>query len=174
MSDNPMDDVGSDAAQMLRIMLQLAALIMLRARTRGHEQAQAIGKEHNARTKEAREQQLREARQSKARDPRNRELAMMLDVPVLNRPVSLDKGPPVPMRWDSDERRAHLAAHLSRVVPPELAQVRMLVDVGQAQPSIAAVTRHPDPVERTAQRTPDLVEARRRALIVAQAQGREQ
>ena len=39
------------------------------------------------------------------------------------------------IRYDSDERRNAIAAHLARIgVAPELAAVRMLVEVGQGQP----------------------------------------
>lgn len=47
--------------------------------------------------------------------------------------------------YDSVERRAALAAHLSKIgVAPELAAARMLVEVGQAKPPAEAVRTRPE------------------------------
>ncbi|NEW40533.1 hypothetical protein GV794_07425 [Nocardia cyriacigeorgica] len=49
------------------------------------------------------------------------------------------------IRYDSVERRMALAAHLAKIgVAPELAAVRMLVEVGQAKPPIEAVRTRPE------------------------------
>ncbi|MBF6348628.1 MULTISPECIES: hypothetical protein [Nocardia] len=60
--------------------------------------------------------------------------------------------------YDSVERRAALAAHLSRIgIAPELAAARMLVEVGQAGPASEAARNRPD-------RTPAVQRAREQEL----------
>ena len=49
------------------------------------------------------------------------------------------------VRYDSAERRMAIAAHLARIgVAPELAAVRMLVEIGQAQPPEEATRKKDD------------------------------
>lgn len=157
-----LDDIGRETAALMRQMLSLATLVALRTRERGQREAEARVKDTKERVKDTRERMLREARESKAKDPRNRELARMLERPALERGVSLDKNrleragagrvvdrPKVrdrePGRYDSPERRQALAAHLSHSgVAPENAAVRMLMDVSQAQPAQAAVRNRPE------------------------------
>ncbi|MBF6135305.1 hypothetical protein IU501_20170 [Nocardia otitidiscaviarum] len=153
-----LDDIGRETAAMMRQMLQLATLVALRTRERGQKEAEARVKMTEARQKEARERQLREAADSKAKDPRNVELARMIEKPPLDKGVSLEKdrfaaqaeatrmaatqaamSKPL-VRYDSVERRAALAQHLTRMgIAPELAAVRMLLEVGQAQSAADAV-----------------------------------
>ncbi|MBF6181063.1 Uncharacterised protein [Nocardia otitidiscaviarum] len=153
-----LDDIGRETAAMMRQMLQLATLVALRTRERGQKEAEARVKVTEARQKEARERQLREAADSKAKDPRNVELARMIEKPPLDKGVSLEKdrfaaqaeatrmaatqaamSKPL-VRYDSVERRAALAQHLTRMgIAPELAAVRMLLEVGQAQSAADAV-----------------------------------
>lgn len=153
-----LDDIGRETAAMMRQMLQLATLVALRTRERGQKEAEARVKMTESRQKEARERQLREAADSKAKDPRNIELARMIEKPPLDKGVSLEKdrfaaqaeatrmaatqaqmSKPL-VRYDSVERRAALAQHLNRMgIAPELAAVRMLLEVGQAQSASDAV-----------------------------------
>ncbi|WP_216899005.1 hypothetical protein [Nocardia alni] len=165
-----LDDIGRETAAIMRQMLQLATLVALRTRERGQKEAEARVKVTESRIKEARELQLRESRESKARDPRNSELSRMLERPPLEKGVSLEKdsfsehastarsaaqaaaSSRAPIRYDSTERRSALAQHLSRIgVAPELAAVRMLMEVGQAQPASEAVRTLPDETRRLAQ-----------------------
>jgi hypothetical protein len=163
-----LDDIGRETAAMMRTMLQLATLVALRTRERGQKEAEARVKVTDARNQEARELQVREARDSKAKDPRNLELARMVDKAVPSTGISLEKdrfaaqaeasrmaatasaqAKPV-IRYDSEERRMAIAAHLARIgIAPELAAVRMLIEVGQAQPPEEAV-RIRDEAARTA------------------------
>ncbi|MCP2287882.1 MULTISPECIES: hypothetical protein [Nocardia] len=180
-----LDDIGRETAAMMKSMLQLATLVALRTRERGQKEAEARAKITEARMKEARELQIREARDAKAKDPRNLELARMVEKAAPAKGISLEKDrfsaqaeatrmaatasaakQPV-VRYDSAERRMAIAAHLSRIgVAPELAAVRMLIEVGQGQPpeeavrarteenrSVAARGREPDArgLERTRQ-----------------------
>ncbi|RJO68377.1 hypothetical protein D5S18_33745 [Nocardia panacis] len=163
-----LDDIGRETAAMMKTMLQLATLVALRTRERGQKEAEARIKVTEARLKEAREMQVREARDIKAKDPRNAELARMMEKPLPPKGVSLEKDhfSAVPgqqssgmaatavataaaakpmLRYDSPERRMAIAAHLAKIgVAPELAAVRMLIEVGQAQPPNAAVRERPD------------------------------
>ncbi|MGV9410377.1 hypothetical protein ACWDOP_10720 [Nocardia sp. NPDC003693] len=153
-----LDDIGAQTAAMMRQMLQLATLVALRTRERGQKEAEARVKVTESRQKEARELQLREAADSKAKDPRNLELARMIEKPPLDKGVSLEKDRFTAqaeatrmaatqaamnknlVRYDSVERRTALAQHLSRMgIAPELAAVRMLLEVGQAQSAAEAV-----------------------------------
>ncbi|MET7769030.1 hypothetical protein [Nocardia sp. NPDC005366] len=146
-----LDDIAKETGAMMRTMLQLATLVALRTRERGQKEAEARVKITEARLKEARELQIREARDAKAKDPRNLELARMVENPVPSLGISLEKdrfsgtseagkaaataSATPQIRYDSAERRGAIAAHLARIgVAPELAAVRMLVEVGQAQP----------------------------------------
>ncbi|MFD0361138.1 hypothetical protein ACFQZZ_06705 [Nocardia sp. GCM10030253] len=153
-----LDDIGRETAAMIRTMLQLATLVALKTRERGQKEAEARVKVTEARIKEARELQIREARDSKAKDPRNLELARMVEKTVPAKGISLEKdrfaaqaeasrmaatasamAKPL-VRYDSAERRTAIAAHLARIgISPELAAVRMLIEVGQAQPPEEAV-----------------------------------
>ncbi|NNH71549.1 hypothetical protein HLB23_17030 [Nocardia uniformis] len=153
-----LDDIGRETAAMMRQMLQLATLVALRTRERGQKEAEARVKVTEGRQKESRERQLREAADSKAKDPRNVELARMIEKPPMEKGVSLEKDRFAAqaeatrmaatkaaqskslVRYDSVERRAALAQHLSRMgIAPELAAVRMLLEVGQAQSASDAV-----------------------------------
>ncbi|MBF6168438.1 hypothetical protein IU486_27340 [Streptomyces gardneri] len=158
-----LDDIGRETAAMMRTMLQLATLVALRTRERGQKEAEARAKLTEARIKEAKELQLREARDAKAKDPRNTELARLIEKPLAEKGVSLEKdrfsaqaeagrmaanaaatAKPA-MQYDSAERRMAIAAHLAKMgVAPELAAVRMLIEVGQAQPPGEAVRGRPD------------------------------
>jgi hypothetical protein len=158
-----LDDIGRETAAMMRTMLQLATLVALRTRERGQKEAEARAKLTDARAKEAKEMQNREARDAKAKDPRNTELARLIEKPIAEKGVSLEKdrfsaqaeatrmaanaaanAKPV-MRYDSTERRQAIAAHLAKIgVAPELAAVRMLIEVGQGQPPGEAVRTLPD------------------------------
>ncbi len=165
-----MDEIGAETSAIMKQMLQLATLVALRTRERGQKEAEARVKVTESRIKEARELQLREAREAKAKDPRNVELARMFEKAPLERGVSLDRDrtsdrsstapsggqtstPARPsVRYDSAERRTALAQHLNRIgVAPELAQVRMLMEVGQAQPASEAVRIKPDTSRRLGQ-----------------------
>ncbi|MBH0774945.1 hypothetical protein [Nocardia bovistercoris] len=144
-----LDDITGETAAIMKTMLSLATLIALRTRERGQKEAEARVKITEARQKEARELQIREAREAKAKDPRNAELERMMKIPTPSVGLSLSKerGPEnevsrmatssaaaaMPqIRYDSPERRTAIAAHLARIgVAPELAAVRMLVEVGQ-------------------------------------------
>ncbi|MFR9750233.1 hypothetical protein ACL02S_04250 [Nocardia sp. 004] len=162
-----LDDIGRETAAMMRTMLQLATLVALRTRERGQKEAEARVKLTEARLKEAREMQTREARDAKAKDPRNAELARLIERPSTDRGVSLEKDrsaapsestgmvaavaadttPPAQpaVQYDSAERRAALAAHLSRMgIAPELVEVRMLTEIGHAQPPEEAVRTRPE------------------------------
>ncbi|MFF0488136.1 hypothetical protein ACFYTQ_03855 [Nocardia sp. NPDC004068] len=150
-------------------MLQLATLVALRTRERGQKEAEARVKITDARRKEAKELALREAREAKAKDPRNLELARMLERPPLDKGVSLEKDRFAAQAnatrmaaqaaakdkvkemsyYDSVERRTALAAHLARIgIAPDLAAVRMLMEVSQAQPPQAAVGSKPNEAPR--------------------------
>jgi hypothetical protein len=165
-----LDDIGRETAAIMRQMLQLATLVALRTRERGQKEAEARVKVTETRVKETRELQLREAREAKARDPRNLELSHMLEKPPLEKGVSLEKdrfsehasaarsaaqaaaASRAPIRYDSAERRSALAQHLERVgVAPELAQVRMLMELGQAEPASEAVRNIPEDAKRMKQ-----------------------
>ncbi|MGK8490918.1 hypothetical protein [Nocardia asiatica] len=159
-----LDDIGRETAAMMRTMLQLATLVALRTRERGQKEAEARAKLTEARIKEAKELQIREARDAKAKDPRNTELARLIEKPIAEKSgVSLEKdrfsaqaeasrmaanaavGAKPAMQYDSAERRMAIAAHLAKMgVAPELAAVRMLIEVGQAQPPGEAVRGRPD------------------------------
>jgi hypothetical protein len=162
-----LDDIGRETAAIMRQMLQLATLVALRTRERGQKEAEARVKVTEARVKEGRELQLREAREAKAKDPRNLELSRMLEKPPLEKGISLEKdrfaehasearsaaqakaASRSPLRYDSSERRSALAQHLERIgVAPELAAVRMLMEVGQAQPASEAVRTVPEDNKR--------------------------
>jgi hypothetical protein len=134
MSDAPeLDEIGRDGAAMLRIMLQLATLIALRAREHGNREAHARLKLTQERMKEARQQQLREARDAKAKDPRNKDVARSIGMSV-REGVSLVKPPPVRVPYDSAERRSAMAKSMAeRGISPELAQIRMLADISQGR-----------------------------------------
>ncbi len=158
-----LDDIGRETAALMRQMLQLATLVALRTRERGQREAEARVKVTQERVKEARERMLRDAREAKSKDPRNLELVRMLERPRLERGVSLEKDRVSERlstnrssgqaarskvreleRYDSIERRQALAAHLQRAgVAPELAAVRMLMEVSQAHPPQAAVRARP-------------------------------
>ncbi|WP_433526468.1 hypothetical protein ACQPZ2_17255 [Nocardia pseudovaccinii] len=153
-----LDDIGRETAAMMKTMLQIATLVALRTRERGQKEAEARVKVTEARIKEARELQIREARDAKAKDPRNLELARMVEKSVPAQGISLEKdrfsaqaeasrmaatasaqSKPL-VRYDSQERRQAIAAHLARIgIAPELAAVRMLIEVGQGQPPEEAV-----------------------------------
>ncbi|MFI1912510.1 hypothetical protein [Nocardia sp. NPDC020380] len=167
-----LDDIGRETAAMMRQMLQLATLVALRTRERGQKEAEARVKVTEAQQKQARERQLRDAADAKAKDPRNLELARMIEKPPLDKGVSLEKDRfaaqaeatrmaatqsamnKALVRHDSVERRTALAQHLSRMgIAPELAAVRMLLEVGQAQ----------SPEEATRAREQEVVAERRRA-----------
>lgn len=162
-----LDDIGKETAAMMRTMLQIATLVALRTRERGQKEAEARVKITEARLKEAREMQVREARESKAKDPRNRELTRLMEKPLPGKGVSLDKdrmsaefgarndatgmaaaqsamaAKPL-MRYDSAERRSAIAQHLEKLgVAPELAAVRMLVEMGHGAPVEEAVRNRP-------------------------------
>ncbi|BDT98889.1 hypothetical protein IU427_01680 [Nocardia beijingensis] len=156
-----LDDIGRETAAMMRTMLQLATLVALRTRERGQKEAEARVKLTEARIKEAKELQLREARDAKAKDPRNTELARLIEKPIPEKGVSLEKdrfsaqaeasrmaanaAAKPALQYDSQERRMAIAAHLAKMgVAPELAAVRMLIEVGQAQPPGEAVRSRPD------------------------------
>ncbi|MET9024460.1 MULTISPECIES: hypothetical protein [Nocardia] len=156
-----LDDIGRETAAMMRTMLQLATLVALRTRERGQKEAEARVKLTEARIKEAKELQLREARDAKAKDPRNTELARLIEKPIPEKGVSLEKdrfsaqaeasrmaanaaAAKPALQYDSQERRMAIAAHLAKMgVAPELAAVRMLIEVGQAQPPGEAVRTRP-------------------------------
>ncbi|MFD6106378.1 hypothetical protein ACFWFQ_27375 [Nocardia salmonicida] len=149
-----LDDIGSETASMMRIMLQMATLVALKSREHGQKDAESRAKAIEAKMKEARELQIREARDLKAKDPRNIELVQMMSVGsrsvesrgVESRGINLNKESGSPFAasaaghsssvaqaasYDSTERRAAIAAHLQRAgVAPELSQVRMLVEMG--------------------------------------------
>jgi|GEM_PF-4843813 hypothetical protein len=162
-----LDDIGRETAAIMRQMLQLATLVALRTRERGQKEAEARVKVTESRVKESRELQLRDAREAKAKDPRNLELARMLERPPLEKGISLEKdrfaehanaarsaaqamaASRAPVRYDSVERRSALAQHLSQIgIAPELAAVRMLMEVGQAQPASEAVRTRPEDIKR--------------------------
>jgi hypothetical protein len=166
-----LDDIGRETAAMMRTMLQLATLVALRTRERGQKEAEARVKVTEARIKEARELQIREARDAKAKDPRNLELARMVEKSVPAKGISLEKdrfaeqagssrmaanasamSKPL-IKYDSAERRTAIAAHLARMgISPELAAVRMLIEVGQAQPPEEAVRIRDDATRAAAAR----------------------
>lgn len=175
-----LDDISSQTAAMMRQMLQLATLVALRTRERGQKEAEARVKVTEARQKEARERTLREAADAKAKDPRNLELARMIEKPPLDKGVTLEKDRfaaqaeasrmaataaatnKALVRHDSVERRTALAQHLSRMgIAPELAAVRMLLEVGQAQ-SAAEAVKSRDQEATVAQRRNREMEARAR------------
>ncbi|MEV0335523.1 hypothetical protein [Nocardia sp. NPDC050717] len=159
-----LDDIGSETAAMMRTMLQMATLVALKSREHGQKEAEARAKAVEAKMKEARELQVREARDLKAKDPRNIELVQMMSVgnkATQARGLSLEKDPSSPFAstaagstaasaganvpqvgYDSVERRAAIAAHLQRAgVAPELAEVRMLVEMGQGISPEEAIRR---------------------------------
>jgi hypothetical protein len=153
MPDHDMDSIGSEAAAFTRLLIQLLILGATRARQRGQNQATVRLEATRQQVKEAQAQQIRDAHKAKAADPRNKELARVIDKPELNKemerlvkpvikPISLVK--PV-LAYDSPERRAHIAQHLAKPslgLSPHLQQVRMLTEVGQAIPAGAAAQRN--------------------------------
>ncbi|MFD3593657.1 hypothetical protein ACFWU5_13080 [Nocardia sp. NPDC058640] len=164
-----LDDIGSETASMMRTMLQMATLVALKSREHGQKEAETRAKAIEAKMKEARELQIREARDLKAKDPRNMELVQMMSVGsrsiearsiesrgVESRGISLSKkGSPFASTaagqsssvghtasYDSSERRAAIAAHLQRAgVAPDLAEVRMLMEIGQGIDPADAIRR---------------------------------
>ncbi|MEV0358959.1 hypothetical protein AB0H71_23165 [Nocardia sp. NPDC050697] len=155
-----LDDIGKETAAVMRTMLQIATLVALRTRERGQKEAEARVKVTEARMKEARELQVREARESKAKDPRNVELTRLMErAPEPSKGLSLEKdrvaaeresvgmasaqsamASAPTIRYDSAERRNAIAQHLERLgVAPELAAVRMLVELGNGAPPEEAV-----------------------------------
>lgn len=163
MSDDHIgtDAVTRDASEFFKIMLQLYIAYAASARAKGQREAEARRKIYERQLKEAREERLREARWSKALDPRNKELARTCELgrdayfaahPARTTPVvSLERPAREPARWDSDQRREHLRAHVSRIAP-EMEQIRMLHDIGCGKPGSAAVERRPESgVRRAAQ-----------------------
>uniref|UniRef100_UPI0024556446 hypothetical protein n=1 Tax=Nocardia farcinica TaxID=37329 RepID=UPI0024556446 len=86
-----LDDIGRETAAVMKTMLQLATLVALRTRERGQKEAEARAKLTEARMKEAKELQIREARESKAKDPRNLELARMVEKSTSVKGISLEK-----------------------------------------------------------------------------------
>ncbi|MFI5775933.1 hypothetical protein [Nocardia sp. NPDC051570] len=183
-----LDDIGRETAALMRQMLQLATLVALRTRERGQKEAEARVKVTEARMKDAKELALREAREAKAKDPRNLELARMLERPTLDKGVSLEKDRFAAQatatrmaaqaaakdkvkemgHYDSVERRTALAAHLARIgIAPDVAAVRMLMEVSQAQPPTAAVAAKP-------QEPPHVTRARQQELGLGVSLGLEQ
>ena len=170
MSDDHVgtDAVSKDVAQFFQILLQLYIMRATALRAKSVREAEARAKLAREHEKQAREAQLREARWKKALDPRNKELARACekgrDEFFARNPhrdpwkaaertapaVTLEKPVREPMRWDSAERREHLREHLSRIVSPELAQVRMLHDLGCGTPGAASVDRAPEAGARRA------------------------
>lgn len=169
MSDDHVgtDAVSKDVTQFFQILLQLYIMRAAALRARGVREAEARAKVARDLEKQAREAQLREARWNKALDPRNKELTRMCEKgrdeffarnPHKDPWRATERTAPAvtvekvrePMRWDSNERREHLAAHLSRIASPELAQVRMLHDLGCGTPGAAAVDRAPEAGARRA------------------------
>lgn len=159
-----LDDIGSETAAMMRTMLQMATLVALKSREHGQKDAEARAKAIEAKMKEARELQVREARDLKAKDPRNVELVQMMSVgsatvqqaPTVERDTvssyagsvataaaGASAGGNAPqIGYDSVERRAAIAAHLERAgVAPELAEVRMLLEMGQGISPDEAIRR---------------------------------
>ncbi|HLS79523.1 MAG TPA: hypothetical protein VK083_22305 [Nocardia sp.] len=160
-----LDDIGRETAAVMKTMLSLATLVALRTRERGQKEAEARVKITEARMKEAKELRMREERESKAKDPRNLELARMVESnQSAGKGISLEKesvgsmmtsaaselsesvtgsssGPSLPqLAYDSAERRNAVAAHLQKMgVSPDLAAVRMLMEVGQGLPAEEAV-----------------------------------
>lgn len=162
MSDIGTDDVSRDVNEFLKVMLQLYVMYAAHARAKGQREAEARLKTIERQIKEAREERLREAREFKRMDPRNKELMRTCELgreayftahPVRTTPpLVVTKPAREPLSWDSRERRDMLASHLSRVVSPEVAQVRMLHDLACGKPAIAAVDRRPEAgVRRAAQ-----------------------
>lgn len=149
-----LDDIGRETAALARTTMQLATLVALRTREHGQKQAEARAQVTDARLKELKEIRLREARDAKNRDPRNRELARLIARPMLDKGVSLERdalartpvAPAKPLiQHDSPQRRRALREHLARSgVSPDLAAVRLRMDLSQAQPPQAAV-RSPQP-----------------------------
>ncbi|MFE1594823.1 hypothetical protein [Nocardia sp. NPDC058705] len=158
-----LDDIGSETASMMRTMLQMATLVALKSREHGQKEAESRAKAIEAKMKEARELQIREARDLKAKDPRNIELVQMMSMGAAKTPqrgLTLEKDPSSPFStsaavastttgvnapqvgYDSAERRSAIAAHLQRAgVAPELAEVRMLVEMGQGISPDEAIRR---------------------------------
>ncbi|MBF6354401.1 hypothetical protein IU449_07575 [Nocardia higoensis] len=158
-----LDDIGKETAAVMKTMLSLATLVALRTRERGQKEAEARVKITEARMKEAKELRMREERESKAKDPRNLELARLVESNSSVKGLSLEKesvgsmmssaagsmadsasgssGPSLPQfSYDSAERRSAVAAHLEKMgVAPDLAAVRMLMEVGQGLPAEEAV-----------------------------------
>lgn len=167
MSDVGTDDFTRDANEFLKIVLQLYIMYAAHARAKGQREAEARLKIYERQMKEAREERLREARFAKALDPRNQELTKtcelgrekyFADKPVRTTPpVNLVKEQAArePMRWDSNERREHLRAHVSRIAP-EMEQVRMLHDIACGKPASAAVERRPEAGARRARHGQEL------------------
>lgn len=154
--------MGREAAGVMKQMLQLATLVALRTREHGQKQAESRAVAENARDKEAREVRLREERDAKAKDPRGAELGRIMDSNAQNRGVSLDKtdssGKTAVAKYDSNERRETVARHVyddavrNGRTPEEarhLANVRFMVEVGQAQPAREATRHVPDDTQRT-------------------------
>lgn len=147
---------------MMKTMLQLATLVALRTRERGQKEAEARVKISQVRDKERKELAERQLRMDKARDPRNRELQKMIERSgvALTKQRSeqarefstLTREQEAPSRvqvlereqagpgYDSAESRALFAMELAEVgLDPELIELRMLAEAGQAKPPIEAV-----------------------------------
>lgn len=162
MSDIGTDDVSRDVNEFLKVMLQLYVMYAAHARAKGQREAEARLKTIERQIKEAREERLREAREFKRMDPRNKELARTCELgreayftkhPVRTTPplvVTKDAQTREPvLRWDSDQRRDQLRAHVSRL-SPEMEQVRMLHDIACGKPAHEAVNRRPEAGARRA------------------------
>lgn len=172
MPDVGTDDFTRDANEFLKVLLQLYVMYAAHARAKGQREAEARLKIYERQMKEAREERLREARFAKALDPRNQELTRACELGreayftanphrdptrVTKPPVVLTKEQAArePMRWDSNERREHLRAHVSRL-SPEMEQVRMLHDIACGKPASAAVERRPEAGVRRARHGQEL------------------
>ncbi|WP_280481200.1 hypothetical protein [Nocardia cyriacigeorgica] len=77
-----------------------------------------------------------------------RGVSLHKDRPTLPAPTggSVAAAAKAAIRYDSPERRAALAAHLAKIgIAPEIAAVRMFMEIGQAKPPIEAIRTRPEP-----------------------------
>lgn len=118
----------------MRQMLQLATLVALRAREKGHKEAVDRTRQREVTQAEARERNLRDREINKANDPRNRELTREAHAGAARAEAAAQPTYRAPDRNTPEGRRA-LDAHLaSQGISPELRQVRLLMEAGQANP----------------------------------------
>lgn len=165
-----MDAWGEGLSEAWRAALQLATLVYLRTQAAGHREA--LAKQEQARVKH--ELILASSARNKAHDGRNHVLAVELErnraaIAARGPGVSLDRPrQPAPARNSVDYRQGVARAMERHGIAPELAAVRLLMEVGQAQSAAEAMSSTETPAQR---RERELELERTRARQRAQSNG---